>query len=156
LMHKTIKRAGDDIEAMRFNTMIAALMEYTNGLARLRTAGVAEEAWTRAIEMLLLLLAPLAPHLSEELWARRGGPYSIHQQSWPEYEPVLATDETVEIAVQVNGKLRDRFTVAVDADEATVLEAAMASERVRAHVEGKRVIRQIFVPGRLLNIVVAG
>ena len=154
LLHKTIKRAGDDIAAMRFNTMIAALMECTTGLTRLRTAGVSTATWNEAIDTLLLLLAPLAPHLAEELWTRRGRPYSVHQQAWPGYDPLLAADEVVTVAVQVNGKVRERVTVPAGADEATVQAAALASERVRSLVEGRELLRQVYVPGRLLNIVV--
>jgi len=154
LLHKTIKRVGDDLEAMRFNTMVAALMEYTNGLKDARDAGVDAEAWREAITTLLLLLAPSAPHLTEELWQRRGGAYSIHQQSWPVHDAALAADEVVTIAVQVNGKMRDRVTVAAGADEETLRSAALASERVRAQLDGQTIMRVITVPGRLVNIQV--
>ncbi len=154
LLHKTIKRVGDDIETMRFNTMIAALMEYVNGLRQAREQGADPAAWSEAIDTLLVLLAPSAPHMAEELWQRRGKPYSIHQQAWPAYDAALAADEIVTIAVQVNGKLRDRVTVPADAGEAALREAAFASERVRAHTDGHEVARVITVPGRLVNIQV--
>src|SRR5581483_6212046 len=154
LMHKTIKRVGDDLEAMRFNTMVAALMEYVNGLRQFRERGVDADTWNRALDALLLLLAPSAPHLTEELWQRRGRPYSIHQQAWPEYDAALAADEVVTVAVQVNGKLRDRVTVPAGSDETALREAALASERVRAYTEGHEIARVIAVPGRLVNIQV--
>ncbi|MHB8574611.1 MAG: leucine--tRNA ligase [Dehalococcoidia bacterium] len=155
LMHKTIKRVTDDIEAMRFNTMIAALMEYTNGLAKARDAGVNSASWNEAIETLLLLMAPSAPHLAEELWERRGRAYSIHNQTWPTHNPELAADEVVTVAVQVNGKLRDRITVSVDASETQVKEAALSAERVATQIDGNAIARIIYVPGRLLNVVLA-
>jgi leucyl-tRNA synthetase len=154
LMHKTIKRVGDDIEGMRFHTMIAALMTYTNGLKEARDAGVDAATWDAAILSLLLMLAPSAPHVAEELWARRGLPYSIHQQLWPEHDPDLAADEVVTIAVQINGKLRDRITVDATADEGQVREAALANQRVASQIDGKAIARVIYVPGRLLNIMV--
>ena len=153
-MHKTIKRVTNDYEGMRFNTMIAALMEYTNTLLRARETRIDPVAWNEAIDTLLLLLAPAAPHITEELWARRGRPYSIHQQAWPAYDAALAADETVEIAVQVNGKVRDRVTVPADADETAARDAALASANVRRYVEGHEIARAIYVPGRMLNLVV--
>jgi leucyl-tRNA synthetase len=153
-MHKTIKRVTNDYEGMRFNTMIAALMEYTNTLTRARDMRIDPAVWREAIDTLLLLLAPAAPHITEELWARCGRPYSIHQQAWPTYDAALAADETIEIAVQVNGKVRDRVTVNADADEAAVREAALASANVRRYVEGHEIARAIYVPGRMLNLVV--
>jgi leucyl-tRNA synthetase len=153
-MHKTIKQVGDDIDGMRFHKNISELMKYTNGLRDAREAGVDAETWEAAIRALLLMLAPSAPHIAEELWARRRLPYSIHQQSWPEYDPELAADEVITIAVQVNGKLRDRITVDADADEGQVREAALANQRVASQVDGKAIARVIYVPGRLLNIMV--
>ncbi len=105
-------------------------------------------------EKLLLMLAPSAPHLAEELWARTGRPYSIHQQAWPIYDDELAADEMVTVVVQVNGKLRDRLTVAADASEAEIRELALASERVRASLNGRDPAKAVYVPGKLLNLVV--
>jgi leucyl-tRNA synthetase len=156
--HKTIAKVTSDIGQFRFNTMIAALMEYTNYLTRLRESGEAidQPAWNEAAASMALLLAPSAPHLAEELWARLGRPYSVHTQSWPTFDPALAAEDEVEVAVQVNGKVRDRLLLPLDAAEDIARAAAMASASVQAHVAGKEIGRVIYVPNRLLNIVVKG
>ncbi len=155
LTHKTIQRVTADIEGFRFNTMISRLMELTNALQKVRESGSADRhAWDEAIESALLMLAPLAPHMAEELWERRGGEYSVHQQRWPEADAALARDEEVEIAVQVNGKVRDRLTVSAEAPEDDVRAAALTLERVTAALAGAEPRRVIYVPGRLVNIVV--
>jgi leucyl-tRNA synthetase len=153
--HQTIARVSEDIEAKRFNTMVAALMELTNTLQRARDSGpVDRTAWDEAIDSLLLMLAPPCPHIAEELWSRRGRPYSIHLQGWPEHDPALAVEELIEIPVQVNGKVRDHVEVPPDADEATVRAAAEALPRWSEHLGGREPARVIYVPGRLLNVVV--
>ena len=152
---RTIRDVTSDLEGFRFNTAIAHLMELTTALARARDAGGIETAtWERSVETLILLIAPLAPHVTEELWERRGKPYSVHQQAWPEFDESLVVEETVEIVVQVNGRVRDRLTLAADASEDEARERALASDRVRGWVEGKEPRRVIYVPGKLLNIVV--
>jgi leucyl-tRNA synthetase len=153
LTHQTIKKVDEDIEQFRFNTMVATLMTFTNELSDRQAALAGTPAWREAIETLLLLLAPSAPHLTEELWERLGKPYSIHQQPFPVYDPELARDEVIEVPVQVNGKLRDKVTVPAGADEATVRELALASERVQRHLDGKPPRKVIYVPNRLVNIV---
>jgi leucyl-tRNA synthetase len=153
--HSTIARVSADIEGKRFNTMIAALMELTNALHTARNAGEADRvAWDEAVDSLLLMMAPSCPHIAEELWARRGHVYSVHEQTWPTHDPALMVQETVEIPVQVNGKVRDRIEVAAEADEATVRAAAEALPRWAELLGGKEPVRVIYVPGRLLNIVV--
>jgi leucyl-tRNA synthetase len=155
MTHKTIRRVTEDIGRFRFNTMVAALMEYTNYLTRIRDAGpVQEAAWQEAVETLLLLLAPSAPHVAEELWARTGRPYSVHNQPWPEWDAELAAEEQITLVVQVNGKLRDRIQVPADIGEAEATERALASAKVKAHLEGKSIQRVIYVPRRLVNIVI--
>ena len=155
LTHKTIREVTQDIESFRFNTLIARLMEFTTAMQKARDAGpVDDAAWTEARDSLLLLVAPLAPHISEELWARRGNSYSIHQQPWPEFDEELARDDEVEIVVQVNGKVRDRMMLAVDAEEGQAKEAALALEKVGASVGQKTPRKVIYVPGKLVNIVV--
>ncbi len=154
-VHQTLRKVTGDIERFSFNTMVAALMELTNTLQRLRATPVASTPeWRDALEKLTLMLAPAAPHLAEELWERLGNPYSVHQQPWPAWSDELAAEDAVEIVVQVNGKVRDRLTVPVTADEASVREAALASERVREVMDGKQVRKLIYVPGRLVNLVV--
>ena len=155
LTHKTIRKVTEDIEGFRWNTAIAALMEMTNGLYAAREAGAVDrEAWGEAIESLLLLTAPLAPHISEELWARAGRLYSIHRQPWPQWEAELAQEDEVTLVVQVSGKVRDRIQVPAGIDEARAREIAMASPQVQRHLEGAQVRRVIYVPGKLVNFVV--
>jgi len=155
--HITIRAVTADIEAFRFNTMLARLMEFTSYLGKVRDAdNVDRDTWERAIESLLLMTAPPAPHIAEELWERTGRPYSIHQQSWPEYDDALAAAETFTLVVQVNGKVRDKFDVPVDIAEEEAKQMALTSERVKPHLEGAAIDRVLFVPRRLVNIVVKG
>ncbi|HTE19299.1 MAG TPA: leucine--tRNA ligase, partial [Armatimonadota bacterium] len=154
-VHQTLRKVTGDLERFSYNTMVAALMELSNTLQRLRGTAVAgTPAWREALELTVLMLAPAAPHITEELWERLGRPYSVHTQPWPAWSEELAAEESVEIIVQVNGKLRDRLTVPVDADEETVRAAALASEKVQSAAEGKTIRKVIYVPGRLLNLVV--
>jgi len=154
--HRTIERVTDDMAQFRWNTSIAALMELTNHLVRLRESGheVDAAAWAEAVETLTLLMAPLVPHIAEEIWERLGKPYSIHTQSWPRADAALAAEDEAEIAVQVNGKVRERLTLPVDAPEDMARERALESAAVRQHVQGREIARVIYVPNRLLNIVV--
>jgi len=155
MTHKTIRRATEDIERFRFNTMVAALMEYTNYLTRLKESGpVDASGWQEAMTSLVLLLAPSAPHIAEELWERTGNTCSIHNQRWPEWDAELAAEKQITLVVQVNGKVRDRILVPVDVDEERAKEVALSSEKVRPYVEGKETLRVIYVRGRLVNVVV--
>ncbi len=108
-VHQAIKKVTDDFEAFEFNTIIAALMTLTNKLYDYRAATEGSAAWNEAIETFLKLLAPIVPHIAEELWAQRGHGYSIHQQTWPQYEPAAAAEDTITLVVQINGKVRDRI-----------------------------------------------
>ena len=153
--HRTVRAVTEDLDEFRFNTMLARLMEYTNHLQRAKEAGnIGPEAWHDAIETLILLIAPSAPHIAEELWQRTGHDYSVHNQSWPTWDEALAASETYTLVVQVNGKLRDRFDVPLDIAEPEAKELALASPKVRPHVEGHDIQRVLFVPRRLVNIVV--
>jgi len=155
ITHQTIRKVTNDIEKLRFNTMIAALMEFTNYLTGLKTGGQVERyTWEEAIEKLLLMLAPSAPHITEELWHKTGREYSIHNQDWPEWDAELAKEEEITLVVQVNGRLRDRITVPASITEAEAKKKAHQSEKVKAHTEGKTTVKEIYVPGKLLNIVV--
>jgi len=111
--------------------------------------------WREALETLVLLLAPGAPHLAEELWQRLGKPYSVHQQSWPAYDPALAAEETVELVIQVNGRVRDRLLVPAAIDEDEAVARVRELERVQVYLAGKRIERVVYVPGRLVNFVVS-
>jgi leucyl-tRNA synthetase len=150
-VHKTIQKVTHDIETLRFNTAISALM------ILVRHLGGLPHVPRDAAKTLALLVSPFAPHLGEELWTRLregGPPASLAYERWPEFDPALVRDDVVEIGVQVNGKLRGTISVAVDADEALVREAAMSEERVRAHVEGKTVKKFIYVKGKIANFIV--
>ncbi|HEX6289969.1 MAG TPA: leucine--tRNA ligase [Herpetosiphonaceae bacterium] len=153
--HRTIKKVGDDLERFAFNTAIAALMEFVNELYKAReTAVYGTDAWQEAIRALVLLLAPMAPHLSEELWSRLGGEFSVHQQPWPAYDPALTAAEALELVVQVNGKVRDRITVPLDTQEEQIKALALQSDKVQSSMNGKQVAKIVVVPGKLVNIVV--
>ena len=152
--HAMIRKVSADIERFRFNTMIAAMMEFSNALSRLREAGpVDQDAWDEAIDALTLCLAPSAPHISEEIWSRRGHQGSVHEQRWPEWDEQLARDETVTVVVQINGKVREKLTLPPGVEQAEAEAAARASERVAGQLEGKTLRRTIWVPDRLLNFV---
>jgi leucyl-tRNA synthetase len=153
--HQTIIRVTRDIESFGFNTAIAALMELKNTLQDFRATPVAHsKAWDEAIHTLLLLMAPFTPHIAEELWAKVGGAYSVHQQPWPEADQEAAAEDVITIVVQVNGKVRDRLAVPADTGEEAIKSGALALEKVAAYLEGSEPRQVIYVPGRLVNIVV--
>ncbi len=153
--HKTIKRVTDDMEAFAFNTIIAGLMEFTNVLIKAKETPVyGTEPWEEAVETLLLLLAPCCPHIAEELWARTGRPYSVHQQLWPQFDADLAAEEMITLVVQINGKLRARLEAPADITEEAAREAALSDGNIQRHIAGREVRKVIYVPGRLVNVVV--
>jgi leucyl-tRNA synthetase len=155
ITHQTIRRVTQDLEKLRLNTMVAAMMEFTNHLTKVRDeSAVSVTAWKEAITTLLLLLAPTAPHLAEELWQQTGHQYSIHNQSWPKWDEALAKDEEITLVVQVNGKLRDRLTVSASVTEDEAKKLALESQKVKPHIEGKQIAQVVYVPGRLVNLVV--
>ena len=155
MTHQTVKKVTGDIERVHFNTMVAALMEFTNYLSRVKESGTASKgAWESSIKTLLLLLAPTAPHLAEELWQRIGREYSIHSQAWPEWDEALVTRDEFILVIQVNGKLRDRVTVPVSITEEEAKKIAGEQEKVKPYLEGREVVKVIYVPGKLVNIVV--
>jgi leucyl-tRNA synthetase len=148
LLHKTIKKVTEDVERMAYNTAIAQMIVFVN------ECGKAERIGRDQIERLLLLLAPMAPHICEELWQRLGHADSLARHPWPTYDEALTRDETVELAVQVNGKLRDRVTVPADATDEQIVEAATQCANVAREVEGKPLRRTIVIRGRLVNLIV--
>jgi len=156
LTHKTIKEVTADLERFRFNTMLSSLMEFSNYLSKVKESGaVSNSLWEEAISYFLLLLAPTAPHLAEELWNRTEHPYSIHNQQWPEYDEELVKEEEITLVIQVNGKLRDKVIVPASISEVEAKEVALGRERVKAYIDGKKLTRVIYVPKRVVNIVVA-
>jgi leucyl-tRNA synthetase len=159
--HRTLRDVSADYEAFHFNTMIAKLMELANTLFRYRGTAVAGGTeWDEAIRLVLLMLAPAAPHITEELWSRRlaeaGEPWaSIHTQAWPEVDPAAVVESTREIPVQVNGKLRDKVVVAADATPAEIEAAVLGRERIQAILEGRTPDRIVVAGGgRLVNLVI--
>ncbi|MFQ5399586.1 MAG: leucine--tRNA ligase [Anaerolineae bacterium] len=153
-MHQVIQKEGEDLESFSFNTAVAAIMELRNSI---RTAqdkrNVTAEAWNEAVDNLLLVLAPIAPHITEELWAQRGRPYSIHQQAWPQWDPEVAKEETITLVVQVNGKVRDKMELPAGLSDEELKTKALASEKIQRHLDGKEPRKVIVVKGRLVNIV---
>ena len=153
-VHKTVRRVTDDLERFKFNTALAALMELTNSLNQAwERKATSSGSWDEAVEKLLLLMAPMAPYIAEELWERTGHPYSIHNQRLPAWDPALAADEVITLVVQVNGRLRDRLEVPADIGEDEAKALALDSQRVQPHVAGKQVAKVVYVPGKLVNIV---
>ncbi|MDQ2808790.1 MAG: leucine--tRNA ligase [Chloroflexota bacterium] len=152
--HATIRRVTDDIARFHFNTAVSAAMELTNALTAYREAQGVTAAYTETARLLLLLLAPIAPHITDELWQQHGGAGSIHAQPWPVADPALAAADTVELIVQVNGKLRDRLTLPAPLDAATAQAAALASPKVAPTLAGRAPRQIIYVPGRVVNVVV--
>jgi leucyl-tRNA synthetase len=147
-LHQTIRKVGEDIPRLSYNTAIAAMMEYMNVLrAGERQVHVAE------VRPLVQLVAPFAPHVAEELWEAMGGTTSVLDAGWPEFDPALAAEETVQLAVQVNGKLRGTITVSPDVTQEGAHALAMAEPQVAKFVTGEPK-KIVFVKGRLLNIVV--
>jgi leucyl-tRNA synthetase len=148
MVQRTIKKVTEDLEAYHFNTAIAAMMELSTAI--FHASGPSRDDATDA---LVVLLAPFAPHISEELWQRRGGPYSVHQQPWPTYDPSLVRAETVTVVAQVDGKVRDRLELRAGVSEGALREAALASAKVRQAIGGKRIDRIIVVADKLVNVV---
>jgi leucyl-tRNA synthetase len=153
-LHQTIKRVTADVEAFKFNTAVAALMECLNAMAaHHRQHGVTTEL-VEATRTFVLLLAPFAPHVAEELWERLGQPYSVHQQPWPTWDEALVSAETITLVVQVNGRVRDRVQAPADVDDQAARALALASKAVQRHLDGRPPQRVVVVPGKLVNVVV--
>ena len=155
LTHRTVQRCTEDIEAFKFNTYIARLMELTRALERAAgTEVAATSGFRRSLETLLLLLAPCAPHLAEELWAASGRPYSVHQQHWPTSDPALAAEDEFELVIQVNGKVRDRLMLPAGTSEDKVHEVALSRPRITDLLDGRVPKKMIYVRGKIFSIVV--
>ena len=146
-VHETIKKVGEDIEKLSFNTAISQMMICTNAFTQ------AEVVPLKEFTQLLAVLNPFAPHLTEEIHSRLGGTAMLSETPWPTYDPEALVRNEIELVVQVNGKLRDRFMISKDADEEAAKAAAFASAKVNEHLEGKTVRKIIFIPGKIFNIV---
>ena len=148
VLHKTIKAVTEDIEKLSFNTAISRMMEFTNAMTQcdIRPRPV--------IEPFVLLLSPFAPHLAEELWEALGHDQTLAYEPWPEFDESRIAEATIEIPVQVNGKVRGKITVPADADQKTMQQAAEEDADVRKHIDGKTVVKVVVVPGRMVNFVV--
>ncbi|HEX4955214.1 MAG TPA: leucine--tRNA ligase [Thermoanaerobaculia bacterium] len=153
-VHQTLRQVGRDFEAFAFNTVISSLMELANEMSRVAQAGGAGTAeWDEAVDLYLRMLAPVAPHFAEEVWARLGKPYSVHRQSWPQVDEAAAAEEEITLVVQVNGKVRDRVVLPAGVGEEEARAAALASPIVQRLLEGREPKKVIVVPGRLVNVV---
>ncbi len=153
VLDRTVAAVGRDIGRLKFNTALSALMELVRWARQQREAASAAE-WGQTVRTLVLLLAPFAPHLAEELWARLGEPYSVHQQPWPAYDPAAVEAAEITLVVQVNGRRRDALAAPAGVDQATAVELALTSDNVRRHLDGRRPRATVFVPDRLINLLV--
>jgi leucyl-tRNA synthetase len=154
-VHQSLRKVTRDFETFEFNTIISSLMELMNEMYKAREAGAADTPeWDEALELYLLMTAPVTPFLAEELWHNLGRSYSIHQQKWPAFDPVAAADEQITLVVQVNGKVRDRIDVSVGISDADAKAAALSSEAVQKYLEGRPPKKVVVVPGKLVSIVV--
>jgi leucyl-tRNA synthetase len=147
-LHQTIRKVGDDLEALKFNTAIAQMMVFVNEATKL------DERPRGLLEPFVLVLAPFAPHLAEELWSRLGHPESLAAAPWPDYDPALVVEDTVTLAVQINGKLRATLELPRGVDRAAAEAAALADDRVKKYVNGAQLAKVVYVPDKLLNLVV--
>jgi len=155
LTHQTIQGVSHDItEAFQFNTVISKIREFTNELGRYPVGTTPDAVFTHGIRVLLSLLAPIAPHITEELWARLSGEGSVYQQPWPTFNPKALVADTVEVVFQVNGKVRDKVNVANNTPKGDLEALALGNERVQKFMDGKAPLKVIVVPNKLVNIVV--
>ena len=153
--HVAIKRVTNDLYNAQFNTAVSALMEYLNALTKLKAAGFDDKLWRGALGDMCQLLAPFAPHIANEMYAQmNGGTSRLDAVEWPKYDEQYLAADTVKIAVQVNGKLRGEVEVAKDADQATVERLALEQANVARFTDGKEIVKKIYVPGKILNLVV--
>ena len=155
-VHQTLENITRDFETFEFNTIVSSLMELLNFMYHAREKGAyGTEAWDEAVDIYLRMMAPVTPHVAEELWVEvYGKPYSIHTQPWPEVDKAATVEDTITVPVQVNGKLRDRIELPADVSAEDAKAAAIASEGAQKFIEGKDIRKVIYIPGRLVNIVV--
>jgi leucyl-tRNA synthetase len=152
-VHQTLRSVTRDFEEFEFNTIISSLMELSNEMVHLKPKVSQDPAWKEAVEIYIQMLAPVAPHLAEELWQQLGLPYSVHTSRWPTVDEAAAAEDVITLVIQINGKVRDRITVPVDVTEQEAREMALASEMTKKFLEGRTPKQVIYVKGRLVNIV---
>ena len=152
-LHQTIKKVPNDLQNFRFNTAIAAVMSFRNVLkAEAEASG--SEVWNECLEGMLLMLAPIAPHITEELWQKlKPVSGSIHKQPWPAFDEELAAEDLITLVVQVNGKVRDRLEIPAGTNKEETEQTALAAPKVQSYLEGRQIHKVIVVPERLVNIV---
>ena len=154
-VHQTLRQVTHDFEQFEFNTIVSGLMELLNEMYQAKEAGmVGTREWSEAVELYLLMLAPVCPHIAEELWQATGKAYSIHTQSWPKVDQAATQEDEMTIPVQINGKLRERLVFPADASEETIKAAALASETVQKYLDGREPKKVIVVQKKLVSIVV--
>lgn len=155
MRHKTIKRITREMQEFRFNTAVSGLMEYLNFLVESQTETISANQWQQAIETFTKLLAPICPFITEEVWQTvLEMADSVHEVNWPEFDEAMTVDAQITIPVQVNGKLRDRISIPMDADDSVVRETAVSAQGVQKHTNGNTIRKIIIVPNKLVNIVV--
>ena len=147
-MHKVVKKVSSDIENMKYNTAIAAMMSLVNDIYAKGSVNRAE------LKTFITLLNPFAPHITEEMWQVMGLDGMLNQTEWPTYDESKCVDNEIEIAVQINGKVRDRLVISADADSDEVIAAAKSLDKIAEAVSGMQIIKELYVKGRLVNIVV--
>ncbi|MEZ6046778.1 MAG: class I tRNA ligase family protein [Planctomycetaceae bacterium] len=150
ILHKTIKAVTEDIEKLSFNTAISRMMEFTNALSQ-------QDPRPRALlEPFALILSPFAPHLAEEVWHALGNKGTLAYEPWPKFNEEFIAESSIEIPIQINGKVRAKITIPADADAKTMEDLAMQDEAVQKNIEGKTIVKCIAIPGRMVNLVVKG
>ena len=156
MAHKTIKKVTQDIEHDKFNTAVSAMMQAVNSYFKLKeTYGIGKsDSWKFAIESLLQILAPFAPHITDELWREIGHKSTIHVDNWPNYDEKYLFTDSINIVVQINGKLRANIEVPIDSEEQEVVDKAKADQNVASHLQNKEVRKVIYVPRKIVNFVV--
>ena len=154
LINSTIKKVSEDLERFKFNTSISTLMEYTNSLSKIWSAGCNNDLWKESIIILIKLLAPMAPHITEELWELKGQKFSVHNQEFPSWDDQLISTDAKTIVVQINGKVRSQFDIEGTKSEEEVFEIALNNEKVKENIAGKEIIKKIYVKDKLVNFVV--
>ena len=154
-MHQTLMAVTKDFERFEFNTIISAQMELINEMIVYKNKGGWDsDEWHEAVDIYIRMMAPITPHISEEIWSKLGKKYSIHQQDWPQVDEDATKEEMFTLVIQVNGKLRDRAQLPVGMSEEDVRKIALASEKAQKFIDGKETRKVIYVPGRLVNIIV--